>query len=484
MTADNNSDIITPVEVVRQMTPVVEKILQEHPGVKSHFGGENKDTTDSMQSLVRALVMAVCCIFIILIGLFGTIRHTIVVMSAIPMGLIGVVYTFKIAGQPLSFMAMLGIVALAGVVINDSIVLVNFINKIREEGENDPLYSGFGRGRKPLPCHRPHHHHHSGGTAFSGPSFPGKNLFLRTQQGQRSLPAAHGHEFRLGADLRLHHHPLVRPRPLHSPGKDDQLFQKSFVHLFPKKLYQKIYLAPGAPVRGNTFGKMLSLTSFGESHGKAMGVVLDGVPPGLDFSLPDLQNELDRRAPGKIPGTTSRQEKDQAEVLSGIFQNKTLGTPIAVIVANKDQRSEDYDFPQRRPSPGTRRQDLTAKIWYQGSPGWRQGFRPGNPVPGHRRILRPPHPSRRLRAGMVRQNRPLQTPLPRHPRRPERGFRPLRLSRLKFTGKAKKSFAATKKKRGNPVAEEFLSLWSAAPQAWGNPVLTNSREIWQNPLSP
>ena len=145
VTAENDSDIVTPVEVIQKMTPTVEKILQEHPGVKSYFGGENKDTKDSMQSLVRALIMAACCIFIVLVGLFGTIRHTIVVMSAIPMGLIGVVFTFKVAGQPLSFMSMLGIVALVGVVINDSIVLVNFINKIREEGENN-LYAAVLKG--------------------------------------------------------------------------------------------------------------------------------------------------------------------------------------------------------------------------------------------------------------------------------------------------------------------------------------------------
>ena len=105
-------------------------------------------------------------------------------------------------------------------------------------------------------------------------------------------------------------------------------------------------------MRGNTFGKMLSLTSFGESHGKSMGAVLDGVPAGLDFSLSDLQKELDRRAPGKIPGTTSRNEEDRAEVLSGIFQNKTLGTPIAVVVANKDQISKDYESLKHISRPG------------------------------------------------------------------------------------------------------------------------------------
>jgi chorismate synthase len=96
-------------------------------------------------------------------------------------------------------------------------------------------------------------------------------------------------------------------------------------------------------MRGNSFGKMLSITSFGESHGVALGCIVDGVPPGLDFKLENLQHQLDRRAPGQVKGTTSRKEDDQAEVLSGVFEGKTLGTPIAVIVRNTNQRSTDYD---------------------------------------------------------------------------------------------------------------------------------------------
>ncbi len=94
---------------------------------------------------------------------------------------------------------------------------------------------------------------------------------------------------------------------------------------------------------GNTFGKLFSFTTFGESHGPSLGLVLDGIPAGLEFSLTDLQKELDRRAPGRIEGTTSRIEPDQAEILSGIFNSKTLGTPVAVIVKNLNQRSEDYE---------------------------------------------------------------------------------------------------------------------------------------------
>ena len=96
-------------------------------------------------------------------------------------------------------------------------------------------------------------------------------------------------------------------------------------------------------MRGNSFGKMFSFTSFGESHGEAMGVVIDGMVPGITIDMTALQSELARRAPGQRAFTTARKEADHAEILSGVFEGKTLGTPIAVIVRNTDQRSADYD---------------------------------------------------------------------------------------------------------------------------------------------
>lgn len=105
-------------------------------------------------------------------------------------------------------------------------------------------------------------------------------------------------------------------------------------------------------MRGSSFGKMLSITSFGESHGVGVGVVVDGVPSGLDFSLEDLSAELLRRAPGQVAGTTSRKESDLPEVLSGVFEGKTLGTPIAVLIRNTNQRSEDYEKLKTQYRPG------------------------------------------------------------------------------------------------------------------------------------
>ena len=93
----------------------------------------------------------------------------------------------------------------------------------------------------------------------------------------------------------------------------------------------------------NTFGKILTLTSFGESHGPAMGGVLDGMPAGVDIDLDTLQRFVDRRRTGQTTGSSTRDEKDRVEVLSGIWQGKTLGTPIGFIVRNTDARSADYE---------------------------------------------------------------------------------------------------------------------------------------------
>ncbi len=94
---------------------------------------------------------------------------------------------------------------------------------------------------------------------------------------------------------------------------------------------------------GNTFGNLFTLTTFGESHGPAMGAVIDGCPAGIHLTAADIQKHLDRRRPGQSTITTSRSEPDHAQILSGVFEDKTIGSPICVIVQNTNQRSEDYD---------------------------------------------------------------------------------------------------------------------------------------------
>ena len=93
---------------------------------------------------------------------------------------------------------------------------------------------------------------------------------------------------------------------------------------------------------GNTFGTVFSVTSFGESHGPAIGCVVDGCPPGLDLTADDIQKELNRRKPGTSRYVSQRQESDRVEILSGLFEGKTTGTPIALLIRNEDQRSRDY----------------------------------------------------------------------------------------------------------------------------------------------
>ena len=93
---------------------------------------------------------------------------------------------------------------------------------------------------------------------------------------------------------------------------------------------------------GNTFGTLFTVTSFGESHGPAIGCVVDGCPPGLALCEADIQAELDRRKPGTSRHVTQRREPDTVEILSGVFEGKTTGTPIGLLIRNQDQRSKDY----------------------------------------------------------------------------------------------------------------------------------------------
>ena len=93
---------------------------------------------------------------------------------------------------------------------------------------------------------------------------------------------------------------------------------------------------------GNTFGRLFCVTSFGESHGPAIGCVVDGCPPGLELAAADIQHDLDRRKPGTSRHVTQRRESDTVEILSGVFDGRTTGTPIALLIRNEDARSKDY----------------------------------------------------------------------------------------------------------------------------------------------
>lgn len=124
---------ISPIQLVKQVRPDIDKLLENYPDIFVTYGGENKDTQESMLGLAKAALISLGMIFFILVVMFSSLAQPIIVMMAIPFGMGGVILTFFLFGQPLGFMAAMGAVALTGVVVNDSIVLVNFINVKRQE---------------------------------------------------------------------------------------------------------------------------------------------------------------------------------------------------------------------------------------------------------------------------------------------------------------------------------------------------------------
>ena len=103
---------------------------------------------------------------------------------------------------------------------------------------------------------------------------------------------------------------------------------------------------------GNSFGTLFVVTTFGESHGRALGCIVDGCPPGMELDEADIQGDLDRRRPGRSRHTTQRNEPDQVQILSGVFEGRTTGTPIGLLIQNKDQRSKDYGDIKDKFRPG------------------------------------------------------------------------------------------------------------------------------------
>jgi chorismate synthase len=121
----------------------------------------------------------------------------------------------------------------------------------------------------------------------------------------------------------------------------------------------------GGHMSGNSFGKSFVVTSFGESHGKAIGCIVDGCPPGLALDESDLQQDLDRRKPGTSRYTTQRRESDLVQILSGTFEGKTTGTPICLLVHNEDQRSKDYSDIKNLFRPGHADYSYTQKYGFR-----------------------------------------------------------------------------------------------------------------------
>ena len=126
-------------------------------------------------------------------------------------------------------------------------------------------------------------------------------------------------------------------------------------------------------VTGNILGERFVVVSFGESHGRCVGVVIDGCPAGLEIAEDDIQRELDRRRPGQSIVTTQRRETDRVEILSGVFNGRTTGAPICMLVWNKDGDSRPYEIIRNTPRPG--HADYVARVKYGGYNDWRGGGR-------------------------------------------------------------------------------------------------------------
>ncbi|MCH8505964.1 MAG: chorismate synthase, partial [Ectothiorhodospiraceae bacterium] len=116
---------------------------------------------------------------------------------------------------------------------------------------------------------------------------------------------------------------------------------------------------------GNSFGKLFTVSTFGESHGLALGAVVDGCPPGMPLGEEDLQRDLDRRKPGQSRYTTQRREPDQVRILSGVFEGRTTGTPIGLLIENADQKSKDYSEIADKFRPGHADYTYTQKYGFR-----------------------------------------------------------------------------------------------------------------------
>lgn len=129
---------------------------------------------------------------------------------------------------------------------------------------------------------------------------------------------------------------------------------------------------------GNTIGQLFRVTTFGESHGLALGCIVDGVPPGIPLTEADLQHDLDRRRPGTSRYTTQRREPDQVKILSGVFEGVTTGTSIGLLIENTDQRSQDYSAIKDVFRPGHADYTYEQKYGLRDYRGGGRFFRPRN----------------------------------------------------------------------------------------------------------
>ncbi len=143
VTASINKKIVTSVGLVRKIRGNIDNIIKKFSGMEVNFGGENEDTSESMSQLLKAGIISLISIFFVLVIMFGNFLHPFIIMMAIPLGLVGVILVFKVTGLALSFISLLGVIGLIGVVVNDSIILVSFINNRVKNFPKLPLYENI-----------------------------------------------------------------------------------------------------------------------------------------------------------------------------------------------------------------------------------------------------------------------------------------------------------------------------------------------------
>ena len=235
---------------------------------------------------------------------------------------------------------------------------------------------------------------------------------------------------------------------------------------------------------GSIYGNLFRVTTWGESHGKAVGAVVDGCPAGIPLEEKDIQAFLDRRRPGQSRYTTKRAESDAVEILSGVFEGRTTGTPISLVVRNEDQRSRDYSEIASYYRPGHADYGFDAKIRLPGLPGRRPFLGPrdhrtgGGGRRGHEASFCPGDPGKRLRRGDRRN--PLR----------DRGPFPVRGKTLFTCLILKAARAGTGRRRGRHGPEGFrgrrrgLPGAPHAPRASGSPFSTSWTPAWERPFFP
>jgi chorismate synthase len=220
---------------------------------------------------------------------------------------------------------------------------------------------------------------------------------------------------------------------------------------------------------GNTFGRLFTVTSFGESHGAALGCVVDGCPPGLALQEADLQADVERRRPGTSQFTTQRRESDTVRILSGVFEGRTTGTPIGLLVENEDQRSRDYEKIKDRFRPGH------ADYTYQQKYGFRD-YRGGGRSSARETVMR-------VAAGAIARKYLLERlnvrvngylaqmgPLVLEPTQPQTAYDnpffcpdPTRLQELE-------DFIWKLRSDGDSIGARVTVVASGVPPGWGEPV--------------